>query len=134
MIGTATYERRTFRVQAIQVTKENLEELAAWTGGEISNTPNKFIVIPVHRRNTTRAYVGDWITRLGAGSNFRVYACSVFLEGFRQVHDEQQKYAEIHQIIVNAMRKQDVATYHGESSKGMDIVADKATRNILGLF
>lgn len=47
---------------------------------------------------------------------------------------ESEKYSEVHRIVGSVMVKQDAATYNGEASKGMDIVLDKATRDILSLF
>jgi len=139
MIVTATYERRTFRVQAIRVTAENIQEVAEWCDGTIKDadlpaTNAAYIRVPAYNRNPTRARIGDWITRLGDSTNFRVYQNKTFLQAFREIFDEQKRYAEVHAILWNAMLKQDVATYNGESSKGMDIVADKAVRNIIELF
>jgi hypothetical protein len=143
VIVTATFERRTFKVQAIRVTAENIMELTGWCGGELIDghlpaTNAMYIRVPVSnitgRRQTAEARVGDWITRLTDANNFRVYKNKSFLQAFQEIADESQKYAEVHQIIVNAMHKQDTATYNGESSRGMDAVADRATRAILGLF
>lgn len=143
MIVTATYQRRTFRVQAIRVTAENIMELTGWCGGVLIDghlpaTNAWYIRVPVSnitgRQQTQEAHVGDWITRLTDANNFRVYKNKSFLQAFQEIRDDAQRYAEVHSIIVNAMRKQDAATYHGESSRGMDEVADKATRNVLGLF
>lgn len=139
MIVTTTWERRTFRVRAVRVTAENIAELAEWCGGEIKDaglpaTNAAYIKVPTRGSAASRAHIGDWITKLGYTDNYRVYQNKSFLQAFREIFNEEQKYAEIHQVIVNAMRKQDVATYNGESSKGMDLVADKATRDILGLF
>lgn len=47
---------------------------------------------------------------------------------------ETEKYAEVHNLVVNAMQKQDIATYNDEAVKGMDLIADKTTRDILALF
>ena len=143
MIITATFERRTFKVQAIRVTAENIRELAEWCGGVLIDghlpaTNAAYIRVPVSnitgREQTVQAHAGDWITRLTDANNFRVYKNRSFLQAFREIADEAQRYAEVHAVIVSAMHKQDAATYHAESSKGMDLVADKATRDILELF
>ena len=146
MIVTATYRRKTFRVQAIQVTKENLADIAEWCGGKVSietsgpggGLGEAYIMVEIGQVNgrvqVGFAHAGDWVTRLNVSDNYRVYKDKSFKEAFEEIADEMKKYAEIHQVIVNAMRKQDAATYSGESSKGMDQVADKATQAILGLF
>jgi len=146
VIVTATYRRKTFRVQAIQVTEENLKEVADWCNGQVKietsgphgGLGDPFILVLIGRVNGrpqhSAARVGDWVTRLSSGNNFRVYHNKSFKEAFEEMEVDMKKYAEVHQVVVNAMRKQDAATYNGESSRGMDEVADKATRNILGLF
>lgn len=146
MIVTTTYQRKTFRVQAIKVTEENMGELAEWCGGRVhietsgphGGLGDPYIAVPISRIagrvQTAPAKVGDWITRLTDANNFRVYRNKTFREVFEEIANAEQKYAEVHAVIVNAMRKQDAATYNGESSRGMDQVADKATRDILGLF
>jgi hypothetical protein len=140
MIVTTTWERRTFRVQAVRVTEENFFELAEWCGGTWTGAvgtnryANRYITIQGRGNSTARARIGDWITRLGDANNYRVYQSKTFLEAFREIVSAEQRYAEVHQVVMNAMHKQDAATYNGEASKGMDLVADKATRDILALL
>lgn len=137
MIVTTTWERKTFRVQAIRVTAENIHELAGWCGGEVKNalTENSaYIIVPARARSTSRARIGDWITRLTDSNNFRVYQAKSFLEAFREIADEARRREEIHEIVMNALRMQDKATWDGVGSQGMEVSADKVTRNILALL
>lgn len=143
MIITQTFERRTFRVQATRVTVENIMELTGWcrgvlVDGHLPTTNAAYIRVPISniagRQQTAQAHVGDWITRLTDTNNYRVYRDKSFLQAFKEIASDAQKYSEVHQIIANAMRRQDLATYNGESSHGMDLVADKATRDILALL
>lgn len=143
MIVTTMYQRRTFQVQAIRVTAENMLALTAWCDGALIDghllpSSEAYIRVPISniagRQQTAEARIGDWITRLSDANNFRVYRNKSFLQAFQEIANDEQKYAEVHQIIVNAMRQQDAATYDGEPSRGMDRVADKATRAVLGLF
>jgi len=143
VIFAKTYQRRTFRVLAIQVRVDNIEALAKWCGGvlmddDLPATNTAYIQVPISnimgREQTTRAHIGDWLTRLVDADNYRVYKNKSFGQAFKEVADDAQRYAEVHSIVVNVMRKQDSATYNGESSRGMDEAADKATRDILGLF
>ena len=36
---TATYDRRGFSVEAVQVTEENIADVAVWCGGHILEKP-----------------------------------------------------------------------------------------------
>lgn len=146
MLVTTTYQRKTFRVQAIQLTKDNLAEVSRWCDGEVrietsgpgGGLGEAYVIVKIGQINGrpqhANAYAGDWVTRLSVENNFRVYKDKSFKEAFEEMNRDMKKYAEVHSVIVNAMRKQDAATYNGESSRRMDEVADKATRNILELF
>lgn len=81
------YTRKSFEIQAVQVTEENLEEVAKWCKGEIV-TPadakkNRYIKAPVRRPlhlRQTQAFVGDWV--LLFNTNFKVYTDLAFRENF----------------------------------------------------
>ena len=89
-VQTTTYQKNPFRVEAVQVTAENMEAVAAWCGGQINtifdrakNTQKFYIQVDVVRpwsKRQTRGYVGDWI--LQAGSGFKVYQDAGFRKSF----------------------------------------------------
>jgi hypothetical protein len=81
------YIRKPFPVEAVPVTTENFEEVAAWCGGSIKpdSEGEKHIRVRVkHPLNSrqTRAYVGDWI--LKAGDSFKVYTAKAFENSFEE--------------------------------------------------
>ena len=90
MIETQTYSRKSFDVQAVQVTKENLAEIAEWCGGERHHRethffagPQSFIVVPVRKPSNPRqtmAFIGDWILQIN--KSFRVYTPLAFERSF----------------------------------------------------
>jgi hypothetical protein len=87
-MDTSKFARKPFYVDAIQVTKENLEEVAKWCRGKIETTDNgaTFILIDVHRPlspRQTQAFLGDWI--LQAGSGFKIYTPKAFEKSFEKV-------------------------------------------------
>lgn len=43
---------------------------------------------------------------------------------------ESEKYAKIHELLLNLVRAQDVATYYGESSDGVLLLVEKTARKI----
>lgn len=86
---TSKYVRKSFDVDAIQVTDENIEEVAQWCGGTIE-TPHalsleeaKHIKVrvryPINERQT-KAFVGDWV--LNSGRGFKVYTNNAFNKQF----------------------------------------------------
>lgn len=96
-LETQTFQRKPFQVEALQVTDENFEAVAAWCGGSIvtvqDTTPQpldvsasaskRFIQVNVARplsRRQTEAYVGDWI--LYASKGYKVYADRPFRKNF----------------------------------------------------
>lgn len=106
------FVRRTFEVEAVQVTEENFKEVAKWCGGRIVTVQDlanevvkeevdesgkslgsverpseKHIAVEVARplnRRQTEAYVGDWI--LFASNGFKVYTSRPFRKNFVEVN------------------------------------------------
>lgn len=91
-VQTKRFQRKPFYVEAIQVTEENMAEVAEWCGGPIKHTrpkssenvePAPYIQVPVISPKSvrqTRGYVGDWV--LKAGEGFKVYADKSFKQSF----------------------------------------------------
>lgn len=141
MLEPQEYTRKTFTVEAVQVTPENIGEVATWCGGEVKTTYD-----PGYDENVTcvilqtspsylgemsaLAYPSDWITRIG--DRYKVYNDNVFQRAFDKVEPMTDLHAGVQQLVRSAMVKQDVATYH-EDTTGMDTVAEDTTKKILEL-
>lgn len=92
---THKFARKPFYVDAVRVSEENIEEVAAWCQGEIltevvegdpQTKGQKYIKVRVHRPLTdrqTKAFVGDWV--LYAGTGFKVYTPKAFDKSFEKV-------------------------------------------------
>lgn len=99
-IKTEGYSRKPFHVDSVQVTVENMEEVAAWCAGEIRtgkkvirDENNKIIdrkdvlfikvdiLRPLHERQT-KAHYGDWV--LLSDSGFKVYTGHAFEKAFEK--------------------------------------------------
>lgn len=108
MILNKRYRRKTFDVEAIQVTHENMQGIAEWCGGRVTvywpdihrqsgdyrsgQTCVEIVIGSVNgREQLGRAYPGDWVTRLVDTANFRVYREKSFNEAFHEVLTEYQK-------------------------------------------
>jgi hypothetical protein len=92
---TNTYYRKPFPVQAVQVTPENLFEVASWCKGDVlvtqprsagpGNTGQKsYVKVPVvapRNPKQTMAFPGDWVLAAG-NSSFKVYTNKAFNDTF----------------------------------------------------
>jgi hypothetical protein len=86
MLETRKYVRKPFEVEAVQVTPENIEAVAAWCGGTVSQEKpdgDRHIEVKVHRPMTPRqskAFLGDWV--LFAGTGYKCYTPRAFEKSF----------------------------------------------------
>jgi hypothetical protein len=90
------FERLPFTIQAIQVTPENIHQVAKWCRGRVKSEGKrglkKYIQVEVKRalnERQTKAYIGDWV--LKAGSGFKVYTPKAFETSFRKVTEHMVK-------------------------------------------
>lgn len=81
------YARKPFYIDAVQVTEENIEEVARWASADVrtdtDKAAKKYIKVRVLRplkERQTKAYVGDWV--LYAGTGYKVYTASAFASNF----------------------------------------------------
>lgn len=82
---TQKFSRKSFPVEAVQVTRDNMEEVATWCKGKIEHTPTgaPFIRVDVHMPQSekqTKAFVKDWV--LFAGRGFKVFTDGAFQKNF----------------------------------------------------
>src|SRR5687767_10988775 len=90
MLSTGKYTRRSFEVEAIRVTNRNFDEVAEWCGGAIvvgddkEDTYIKASVAYGRTERQTRAYVGDWVLKMGQKS-FKIYTDKSFRKCFERL-------------------------------------------------
>jgi hypothetical protein len=99
-IVTKKYARKPLVVEAVQVTKENFEELAAWCQGTIRYNdgiefiPDQHTVDPsvmhihvrVHNPRSGRqamAFIGDWLLYTEMG--YKIYNTKAFVSSFDEM-------------------------------------------------
>lgn len=85
MLEISRWTRKPFDVEAVQVTKENYDEVAKWCQGTVVTGEGegdyiKVRVLRVINERQTRAYVGDWV--LYAGTGYKVYTDKAFRKSF----------------------------------------------------
>lgn len=80
------YTRRPFSVDAVQVTNENLEDVAKWCGGSVVNTTNEGKAVRLANSKSRRgpklplAKIGDWV--LTGPDGFRAFSDGAFNKVF----------------------------------------------------
>lgn len=92
MLETTQYIRKPFSIDAVQVTDDNIKEVAKWVDSEVrTDSQGQYVKVRVHRPlndRQTKAYVGDWV--LYAGTGYKVYTPKAFAQSFEQVSGESK--------------------------------------------
>jgi hypothetical protein len=86
------FVRKPFKVEAVQVTKENMEELAKHIG-EVRQKDDGTPYIFVDKRlvpNVYRVFPGFWVTKMG--DNVRCYSEKVFHSQFEESNIDWRVY------------------------------------------
>lgn len=83
-VKTETWLRKTFYVEAVRVTKENISEVAEFCGGVVENTDGTpFVRVPNQNpanERQTQAYPGDWV--LVRGDSVKSFPNKAFRRNF----------------------------------------------------
>ena len=82
-------------VDAVQVTAENMPDVAKWCGGKVSSTDDAnqnqyvkvFVTKPLRSRQTM-AFVDDWVLKTPSG--FKVYTPKAFVKAFKPIEVEAE--------------------------------------------
>jgi hypothetical protein len=97
MLEINRYTRKPFDVDAVQVTADNMEEVATWCQGTITTeegeTYIKVRVLRVMNEKQTRAYAGDWV--LYAGTGYKVYTDKAFRKSFVATGSEELRTVRV---------------------------------------
>lgn len=102
---TTIYSRKPLMVEAVQVTEENLYDVAKWCGGDVQTQGNKKIIFvkvlhPLHAKQS-RASVTDWVLKSSQG--YKIYADTAFRKGFEEFAEDDQRMAEMGQMLRNKL-------------------------------
>lgn len=88
------YVRKPFVVEAVEVTEDNIEEIAPHVG-RLREKDDGTPYIQVDRRlipNVFRVYPGFWMTRMG--DNIRCYSKRVFTDQFVAKTDDMSEWID----------------------------------------
>lgn len=91
-IPARTFARISFKVEAIRVDKDNLENVANWCGGRVSHTKEgvPFVEIPTGSNpkvNRNRAFVGYWVVT-GKNGTYFSYSDRAFKNTFEEIWEK----------------------------------------------
>lgn len=91
---TSKFARKSFQVEGVQVTAENINEVAEWCGGDIryrrnSKSPEDMyirvnVTRPLNERQK-RAYLGNWVLKSDRG--WKVFTENAFHASFDEVKE-----------------------------------------------
>lgn len=96
------FERKSFPVDAVRVTEENIQDVAQWCNGEIhhqadnTGTLNPYVKVKVRyplNQRQTMAFLGDWI--LATDRGFKVYTDNALSQSFIKIEDDQEEASDI---------------------------------------
>lgn len=93
------FVRKPFKVEAVEVTKENIKELSKDIG-TMKKKDDGTPFIQVNQRlvpNVFRVYPGFFVTRMG--DNVRCYSRKVFFEQFTQMSPEWEAWMEDQDLV-----------------------------------
>lgn len=138
MIETTTYVRNPLYVEAVQVTKENFEELALWCQGEIMEplAPSgklyeRHIQVRVTNPMNPRqaqARIGDWI--LTSDRGYKIYTPKAFANSFHLSEETSHIHPGARQLFQEHEPAEVAATLHQEAKEG-HITAEEADAAIV---
>lgn len=100
MLEINTYDRRPFEVEAVRVTQDNLDEVAAWCAGHHmiearGSDAVHFVHVPVIRamnENQSKAYIGHWVLKSDRG--YRVFTDKAFQKIFSKRETQEVLFEE----------------------------------------
>jgi hypothetical protein len=86
--------RRPFKVEAIEITKENIGTLSRYIGDLDQEDDGTIFILVDDRKvqHVKRVYVGYWMTRIGKQT--RVYSKRVFDEQFMTITPNVQEWID----------------------------------------
>lgn len=93
MLEFTSHVRKPFIVEAIEVTEENIAELAPLIG-ELKERPDgtPFIYVTRKRILVDRVYIGYYVTKMG--NNIHCYSKRLFDQQFVELTDDIQEFVD----------------------------------------
>jgi hypothetical protein len=90
-MNTERYARKPFFVDAVQVTEENLEQVAEWVPGahirtqRVNDVDKRYLKLKITKPQNdrqTKAFPGDWVLFSEESGEYKVYTKNAFNRAF----------------------------------------------------
>lgn len=124
--------------EAMQITKENVHDVAVWCGKKIGSVQTS-LGYGRYAKETfitwdseSIAVVSDWVIKTDDGK-FKVVTDEEYLAILSSEEKDKERYERVLAIVKRALIDQDAATYHGNST-GVVQRAENATQQILEII
>lgn len=139
MLEPTRFTRKTFSVDAMQVTAKNIFEIAEWCEGfvkrsEFDGVLKTYVEVPVTVKNGVKrdkAFVGDWVTR--TERSFKAYRNEAFKIAFEPNSSHPGiRHDGVHLLVREAMfHASRIAT---DNMIPSSVVAVQITNKIVEIF
>lgn len=138
-----TWVRRSFEVQAVQVTEANMREVAIWCGGVVRLVQSlterrqrhiEFDVVQYNKHRMAKARVGDWVVKHKDEDHFSHYRDKSFRLVYRP-KDAKKRFEEVLALVKEATLEQDIRSYYaGEGKENPERSPETIALKIVQLF
>jgi len=137
-----TFTRKTFTVEAIKLTEENIHAVALWCGGTIAKTLDgkDQLYISMRRpglsyeRSELMAFPGNWVVYSPKQKAFRPYDEGVFFHAFMPTEQsDDEKLSQVVRLVKLAMIEYGLAVQKRDVS-GTAGTANQYAEKIMELF
>lgn len=100
-MDTKTARKKSFDVEYVQVTEENIKEVAEWSGGRLIDKDTKDAFVQLLDRSAinqrqTKAYIGDFVVHHSRAKTYRSFPKKTFWKQFETLDTEGAAHAEHH--------------------------------------
>lgn len=118
---TRNARRKSFDVQFVVVTAENMEEVAEWCSGEVGGEGDeRFIKIIDKNAISTRqakAFVNDYVLKMSAtGTSFKAFTEKAFKKSFEEMNTKTDEKS-FDQVVTNAQDDSPRTVTHARSAQ-----------------
>lgn len=89
------YIRKPFIVEAVEITEENVEDVAVFIGEVVYDNNDEVMYIDVDKNlmpGIPRVFLGFFMTKMG--DHYRCYSRRVFYQQFTMLNDDIQKWVD----------------------------------------
>ncbi len=131
---TTLYARMPFYVDAVQVTADNMPEIAAWAKGEIKTDEKnrrhvKINVAGAKSLKMTMAYEGDWV--LMTGPSVKIYTDTSFKKCFQIADPALKALADLKDSVHASVTPYQAAVGRANAAIHSNVMAQRNDQGLI---